>query len=57
MIEEIGPICGRDVRRQLVPHQGEALGDLLAVAVDVGAPVELDVDDGQADAGDRAHPA
>ena len=56
MIEEIGPITGRHAARKLVLHQGEALRDLLAVPVDVGAPVELDVGDGQADARDRAHP-
>ena len=55
MIELIGPIMRRDVGRQLVAHQGQALGDQLAVAIDVGAPVELDIDDRQSDARDRAH--
>ena len=44
-----------DAARELLAHERQALGDELARAVDVGAPVELDVDDGQADAGDRAH--
>ena len=55
MIEVIGPICGRDAGGKLLAHQREPLGDQLAVAVDVGAPVELDIDDRQADARDRAH--
>ena len=49
------PHLRQDVGRQLIAHQGEPFGDQLAVAVDVGAPVELDIDDRQADAGDRAH--
>ena len=44
-----------DVRRQLAAHHRQPLRDLLAVAVDVGVPVELDVDHRQADARDRAH--
>ena len=42
---------------QLIAHQRKPLGDLLAVAVDVGAPVELDIDDGEPDAGNRTHAA
>ena len=45
-----------DVARQLLAHHAEPLGDLLAVEVDVGAPIELDVDDRQADARHGAHP-
>ena len=41
---------------QLLSHDVETLAHLLAVQVDVGAPIELDVDDGEADAGDRTHP-
>ena len=38
-------------RRELIADQSEPFGNLLAVAVDVGAPLELDIDHGQADAG------
>ncbi len=55
MTDEIGPICAATFARQLLAHELQALGHLLARAVDVGRPVELDVDDRQADAGDRAH--
>ncbi len=55
MMEEIGPIVGRHAAWQLLRGQLEALGDELPVAVDVGAPVELDVDDREADARGRAH--
>ena len=57
MIELIGPICGVTFDGQLALHQREPLGDQLAVAVDVGAPIELDIDDGKPDARDRSHPA
>ena len=40
---------------ELIADQCEPFGDLLAVAIDVGAPLELDIDHGQADAGHRAH--
>ena len=43
------------VGRELALHERKTLGDLLAVAEDFGAPGELDVDDRQADARDRAH--
>ena len=43
------------VRRQLLADQGKPLGDLLPVAIDVGAPVELDIDDREPDAGNRTH--
>jgi hypothetical protein len=49
------PELRHDARRQLLAHQVQALGDLLPIAVDVGAPFELDIDDRQADAGHRAH--
>ena len=55
MIDEIGPICAATLRGQLLAHELQPLGDLLAGAVDFDRPVELDVDDGQADAGHRAH--
>ena len=44
-----------DAFGQLFAHQVQALGNLLAVAVDVGAPLELDIHDRQPHAGDRAH--
>ena len=43
-------------RWQLLAHQVQPFADLLAVAVDVGAPLELDIDDGQTDARDRTNP-
>ncbi len=49
MMEEIAPSPGSR-RGEAVLHQGEALRDLLSVPVDVRAPVELDVGDGQPDA-------
>ena len=55
MIEVIGPICGLAFGGSWSRINGKPLGDLLAVAVDVGAPVELDIDDREPDAGDRAH--
>ena len=55
MIEEIGPICGWTPRRQALCTPRQPLGDLLPGAVDLGVPVELDVDDGQPDARDGAH--
>jgi hypothetical protein len=45
----------RDVAGQLATQLGQPLGHLLAVAVDVGAPVELGVDDGQAHPRGGAH--
>jgi hypothetical protein len=51
-----GPQLRHDARRQLFPHQVQALGDLLAVEVDVAAPLEFHIDDGQPHAGHRAHP-
>ena len=57
MIELIGPICGVTFGGQLALHLREPFGDLLAVAVDVGAPIELDVDDRKPDARDRSHAA
>ena len=50
------PHLGHHVRRQLGPDQGKPFGDLLPVAIDVGAPVELDIDDRKPDAGNGAHP-
>lgn len=41
---------GRDIGGQLIAHQGQTLGDLLAVAKDLRAPVEFDIDDRQSDA-------
>jgi hypothetical protein len=46
---------GHDARRQLFTHQVEAFGDLLPVAVDIRAPLELDIDDRQTDTRYRAH--
>ena len=43
------------VAGQLLAHHAKPFCDLLPVEVDIGAPVELDVDDGQAHARDRAH--
>ena len=40
---------------QLALHQREPLGDLLAVAEDVRPPGELDIDDREPNARDRAH--
>src|SRR5207245_984865 len=45
----------RDAPRKLVAHEREALGNQLTVAEDVGAPIEFNVDNRQADARDRAH--
>ena len=55
MIEVIGAICGLTLRGSCSRTTLKPLGDLLPVEVDVGAPVELDVDDRQADARHRAH--
>ena len=44
------------IGRQLIADEGKPLGDLLAIAIDVGAPVELDIDHREPDARDRAHP-
>ena len=44
------PHVRRDIRRQLIADETEALRDQLTIAVDVGAPIELDIDDRQADA-------
>ena len=49
------PELRHDALGKLFAHQVQPFGDLLAVAVDVRAPLELDIDDGQADAGDRAY--
>ena len=49
------PHLRHDAFGQLFAHQVQALGNLLAVAVDVGAPLELDIHDRQPHAGDRAH--
>ena len=57
MIELIGPICGVTFERQLALHLREPFRDQLAVAEDVGSPVELHVDDRKPDARDRSHPA
>ena len=57
MIELIGPICGVTLSGSWLVHQREPFGDQLAVAVDVGAPIELDIDDRKPDARDRAHAA
>ena len=46
-----------DVERQLALHLRETFRDQLAVAVDIGAPIELDIDDRKPDAGDRSYPA
>ena len=48
-----------DIRRQLRLYKRQPLGDLLAVAIDIRVPVELDVDDRETDArcrADAAHP-
>ena len=49
------PHLRRDVGGKLLLDEPKPLGDLLTIAEDVGAPVELDIDDRQADARDRAH--
>ena len=54
MIDEIGAMTGLTSRGQPLADELELLGDDLAVPVDVGAPVELDPDDRQADARGRA---
>ena len=55
MIDVTGPICGVTPRGSCSRTSAEALGNELAVAIDVRAPVELDIDDGQADPGHRTH--
>ena len=50
-----GRHVGDHVLRQVRARQLELLLDDLPVAVDVGPPLELDVDHGQAHAGARAH--
>ena len=49
------PHLGHDAFGQLLAHQVQAFADLLAVAVDVRTPLELHIDDGQTNAGDRTH--
>jgi hypothetical protein len=49
------PELRHDAGWQGLAHQIQAFGDLLAVAVDVRTPFELDVDDRQTDARHRAH--
>ena len=44
------PHLRRHIRRQLIAHESQSLGDLLAIAVNVGPPVELNIDDRKADA-------
>ena len=59
MIEEIGASTGRSTCGGSVPDdERELFGDELAGDVDVGAPVELDPDDADADrrrGADAAH--
>ena len=43
MIELIGPICGVTFKGSWILHLRKTLGDQLAVAVDIGAPIDLDV--------------
>ena len=50
------PQLRNGVGRQLGPDQIEAFGDLLPVTIDIGTPVEFDIDDRKADAGNRADP-
>ena len=45
-----------DPARELFAHQGQPLGDELTIAVNVGAPIEFGVQNGEAHAGCRAHP-
>src|SRR5262249_17051750 len=51
-----GRHLGVDVARQLLPHDAQAFGDLLTIEVDVRSPVELDVEDRQANPRYGAHP-
>ena len=55
MIDEIGASCGVTPCRQPVGGQRQPFGHDLPVDVDVGAPVELDVDHRQPDARRAAH--
>jgi hypothetical protein len=57
MIEVIGASTGSAVSGGSAPRRAGALGDDLAGLVDVGAPVELHRDHGDADAGGGAHAA
>ena len=50
------PHLGDHATGQLFAYQRQTLGNELAVAIHVRAPVELDVDDREADAGHRAYP-
>ena len=50
-----GPHVRTDPARQALAYDGELFGNELPTAIDVRRPVELDVDDGQAGAGNRAH--
>ncbi len=50
MIEDTGPMLRRHPVGELLGRELQPLGGQLAGAVDVDAPVELDVDDRQADA-------
>ena len=56
-MELMGPICGSRVGGELALHEREPLGDLLAVAEDFRAPGELDIDNREPHARDRAHAA
>ena len=49
------PHLGSGVGGKLALHEGQPLGDLLAIPEDVGAPGKLDVDDRKANAGNRAY--
>ncbi len=49
-----GPHLRGDAARQAFTHQGQALSHQLPSTEDVRAPVELDIDDREPDAGDRA---
>ena len=55
MIELIGPMCGETFGGSWSRTRLSRSVIELAVAIDVGAPVELDIDDRQPDARHRAH--
>ena len=54
--DEIGAIVGNDACGQVAGGELEPLRDDLAIAIDIGVPVELDVDQREPGRRDRAHP-
>ena len=55
MIDVIGPICGVTPRGSCSLHERQPFRHQLSIAEDVGAPVELDIDDRKTDARYRPH--